>query len=165
MSFPGTFFHIKIWRMKIQICSQSANAFSCFLLLLLILHSLYKHTKVTFKKRGKYFITKFIYVTLRLRKRYLFFMCRTWNIFSMCHHEENMQRWYAVYFYFPSSATWKCIFPKQSIFLYFLSSLISTFQTAFSVPFLKLFRSFCFFWRWEKMENEFFSRNTCYPAR
>lgn len=57
------------------------------------------------------------------RKIYLFFMYGTWNIFSMCHHEENMRRWYAVYF--PSSATWKCIFFINEAFFFIFSHLLS----------------------------------------
>lgn len=154
MPFPDTFFRIKmLWEevWNIKIFSQSANAFSCFVLLLFIPRS-----NMTFKKAWRIFHHRenhFYVCHLNAGKnRNIFFMCGTWNIFSMCHHEENMRRWYAVYF--SSSATWKCIFPKRSIFFIFsrlLSQLLRQFFLPSLLETLPFFLFFCaLFWSWWK---------------
>lgn len=89
----------------------------------------FEHTKVTFKKMRKYSIGKDFLCSSLERWRNEIFLSHMRYFFIVSSWRENTRRWYAVYF--ASSATWKCIFPKRSIFLYIFSSLISTFQTVF----------------------------------
>lgn len=99
------------------------------------------------EKRRKYSITQrenYFYVCQRERKEIFIFLCMVHEIYfqsvimeKTC--EDDMLS------IFPSSATWKCIFPKRSIFSLFIFLLISTSQTIFLPFLLETLPFLCFF--------------------
>lgn len=159
MSFADTFLHIKMsksWDEKWNFLA-SENAFSCFAFCSSSCLWIHKSFEWLFFKR-KIFYHGNSFMSLDVEgKRYIYVLCmRTWNVFSSCHHGNTCEMIFRLFAH--SSAVWKCIFPKRSVLLYFPSHLISTFQTAFLLPFPFLKFSFRLSFEDDNNERIFLSR-------
>lgn len=140
---------------KIQIFFAKCKCI--FLFRVIAFSSSNRRSNMAFIKSGEeYSITQrenYFYVCQRERKEIFIFLCMVHEIYfqsvimkKTC--EDDMLS------IFPSSATWKCIFPKRSIFSLFIFLLISTSQTIFLPFLLETLPFLCLFlWSWSEEKS------------